>query len=149
MRLFTAVLATETNTFSPICIDRLAFEESLYAPPVRLVRDAQMQFGKSRVPFGDAAHIRLGGIDIILNSTRAQGFDPSLFSTLGIDPLSRKILVIKSTNHFHAAFSKIAARPKISGRGSPIRMGRAFPDCHQRPAEKTKNGRETRPSCLV
>ena len=33
MRIFTAALATETNTFSPICVDRRAFEESLYAPP--------------------------------------------------------------------------------------------------------------------
>ena len=33
MRIFTAALATETNTFSPIFIDRRAFEASLYAPP--------------------------------------------------------------------------------------------------------------------
>ncbi|HHG89620.1 MAG TPA: M81 family peptidase, partial [Devosia sp.] len=33
MKIFTAVLATETNTFSPICIDSRAFEASLYAPP--------------------------------------------------------------------------------------------------------------------
>src|SRR6478735_3685913 len=33
MRIFTAALATETNTFSPIFIDRRGFEESLYAPP--------------------------------------------------------------------------------------------------------------------
>ncbi len=33
MRIFTAAFATETNTFSPICIDRRAFEASLYAPP--------------------------------------------------------------------------------------------------------------------
>ena len=33
MRIFTAALATETNTFSPIAIDRRAFEASLYAPP--------------------------------------------------------------------------------------------------------------------
>ncbi len=33
MRIFTAALATETNTFSPICVDRRAFEASLYAPP--------------------------------------------------------------------------------------------------------------------
>ncbi|MGO8119366.1 microcystinase MlrC family protease, partial [Rhizobium leguminosarum] len=31
--MFTAALATETNTFSPICVDRRAFEASLYAPP--------------------------------------------------------------------------------------------------------------------
>jgi microcystin degradation protein MlrC len=33
MRIFTAALATETNTFAPIWIDRRAFEASLYAPP--------------------------------------------------------------------------------------------------------------------
>ncbi|HPG22099.1 MAG TPA: M81 family metallopeptidase, partial [Amaricoccus sp.] len=33
MRVFTAALATETNTFSPIFIDRRGFEDSLYAPP--------------------------------------------------------------------------------------------------------------------
>ena len=33
MRIFTAALATETNTFSPIVIDRKGFEDSLYAPP--------------------------------------------------------------------------------------------------------------------
>ncbi len=33
LRIFTAALATETNTFSPICIDRRAFEASLYASP--------------------------------------------------------------------------------------------------------------------
>src|SRR6187402_2425235 len=33
VRIFTAALATETNTFSPICIDRRAFEASLYAAP--------------------------------------------------------------------------------------------------------------------
>ena len=32
-RIFTAALATETNTFSPIVIDRRGFEDSLYAPP--------------------------------------------------------------------------------------------------------------------
>ena len=31
--IFTAALATETNTFSPIFIDRRGFEDSLYAPP--------------------------------------------------------------------------------------------------------------------
>ncbi|HEY0033464.1 MAG TPA: M81 family metallopeptidase, partial [Devosia sp.] len=33
MRIFTAALATETNTFSPIAIDKRAFEASLYARP--------------------------------------------------------------------------------------------------------------------
>jgi len=36
----------------------------------RLVRNAEMKFGDSQVPFGDAASISFEGIDVILNSTR-------------------------------------------------------------------------------
>lgn len=86
---------------------------------VRLVRDAQMHFGESLAPFGDAALIRFDGIEVILNSTRAQGFDPSLFTALGVDPRARKILVIKSTNHFHASFSKIASTILYCSAGQP------------------------------
>lgn len=86
---------------------------------VKLVTNAEMRFGESFAPFGDAAHIVLDGIDIILNSTRAQSFDPSLFSVMGIDPTSRKILVIKSTNHFYASFSKIAAEIIYCSAGTP------------------------------
>lgn len=86
---------------------------------VKLVRNAEMRFGESYAPFGDAAHIHLDGIDIILNSTRAQSFDPSLFSVMGIDPASRKILVIKSTNHFYASFALIAAEILYCSAGTP------------------------------
>ncbi len=86
---------------------------------VRLVRNAEMRFGESYAPFGDAALIRLNGIDIILNSTRAQSFDPSLFSVMGIEPTSRKILVIKSTNHFYASFAPIASEILYCSAGTP------------------------------
>ncbi|KQV65331.1 M81 family metallopeptidase [Rhizobium sp. Root1220] len=86
---------------------------------VKLVPNAEMRFGESFAPFGDAAHVVLNGIDIILNSTRAQSFDPSLFSAMGIDPLSKKILVIKSTNHFFASFSQIAAKIIYCSAGTP------------------------------
>jgi microcystin degradation protein MlrC len=86
---------------------------------VRLVRNAEMRFGESYAPFGDAAHIQLNGIDIILNSTRAQSFDPSLFSAMGIAPTSKKILVIKSTNHFYASFAPIAAEILYCSAGTP------------------------------
>ncbi|MFS8046673.1 M81 family metallopeptidase [Rhizobium sp. BR 314] len=86
---------------------------------VRLVSNAEMRFGESFAPFGDAAHIQLDGVDIILNSTRAQSFDPSLFSVMGIDPTAKKILVIKSTNHFYASFSRIAAEILYCSAGTP------------------------------
>ena len=55
----------------------------------------------------------------ILNTVRAQSYDPSLFTALGIDPLAQKILVIKSTNHFYAAFQPIAAEILYCSAGRP------------------------------
>lgn len=86
---------------------------------VRVVPNAEMRFGESVAPFGDAAHIRLAGIDIVLSSVRVQSYDPSLFTALGINPQSKRILVIKSTNHFYAAFSKIASDILYCSAGSP------------------------------
>jgi len=85
----------------------------------RLVRNAEMRFGESWAPFGDSAWIHFDGIDVILNSTRAQAFDPSLFSVMGIEPTSRRILLIKSTNHFYGSFSKIAAEIIYCSAGQP------------------------------
>ncbi|KQV16488.1 microcystin LR degradation protein MlrC-like protein [Rhizobium sp. Root1203] len=86
---------------------------------VKIVLNAEMRFGESFAPFGDSVHIVLNGIDIILNSTRAQSFDPSLFAVMGIDPMSKKVLVIKSTNHFFASFSKIASEIIYCAAGTP------------------------------
>lgn len=85
----------------------------------RLVKNAEMRFGDSFAPFGDAAWIHFDGVDVILNSTRAQSFDPSLFSVMGIEPTSRKILLIKSTNHFYDSFSKIASEIIYCSAGRP------------------------------
>jgi len=85
----------------------------------RLVRNAEMRFGDSFAPFGDAAWISFDGIDVILNSTRAQSFDPSLFSVMGIEPASRKILLSKSTNHFDDSFSRIASEIVYCAAGKP------------------------------
>ena len=84
-----------------------------------LKKNAEMRFGESYAPFGDAAWIHFDGIDVILNSTRAQSFDPSLFSVMGIEPKSQKILLIKSTNHFYDSFSKIASEIVYCSAGKP------------------------------
>ena len=88
---------------------------------LRLVPGAEMRFGESVVPFGDAALVRIvgTGIEVILNTVRAQSFDPSLFSAVGIDPLAQRILVIKSTNHFYAAFAPIASEVIYCSAGQP------------------------------
>ncbi|PYB72519.1 M81 family metallopeptidase [Rhizobium wuzhouense] len=86
---------------------------------MKVVPAAEMRFGDSIAPFGDAAHIHFAGIDIVLSSVRVQSYDPSLFTALGIDPTTKHMLVIKSTNHFYAAFSKIASEILYCAAGSP------------------------------
>ncbi len=54
-----------------------------------------------------------------LSSVRVQSYDPSLFTALGIDPTQKHLLVIKSTNHFYAAFSKIASEIIYCAAGTP------------------------------
>ena len=72
------------------------------------MREAVQSFGQSVVPLGDAVWIEVGGIDVILNSVRSQVFNPDAFSNFGIDLKKKKILVVKSTNHFYDAFSRIS-----------------------------------------
>lgn len=73
-----------------------------------LVLDATQSFGKSIVPLGDSVWVTVDGIDVILNTVRSQVFNPNVFENLGIDPAGKRVLVIKSTNHFHDAFAPIA-----------------------------------------
>jgi microcystin degradation protein MlrC len=87
---------------------------------VRCVRAAHQTFAGARVPIGDAASIRMGGVEAVLISTRAQAMGTDLFSNLGIDPTRRKILVVKSNQHFHAAFSKIAAEVLYAESDGPL-----------------------------
>lgn len=78
----------------------------------KVVEEGWQSFGKSRVTLGKAAVVRIVGteIDIILNTNRTQTFEPDIFSNLGIDPLQKAILLVKSTNHFYAGFEPIASR---------------------------------------
>ncbi|WP_337843313.1 M81 family metallopeptidase [Rheinheimera sp.] len=86
---------------------------------VRLKQNAQQEFAGSLVPMGDCALIRFDGIDLILNSNRCQSFDPSLFRALGLDPLSYRVLLIKSTNHFYQGFVGIAGKIIYVDAGAP------------------------------
>jgi microcystin degradation protein MlrC len=76
---------------------------------IRCVPNAHQTFAGAIVPLGDVASIRMGGVEAVLISTRAQAMGSDLFSNFGIDPAQRKILVVKSNQHFYASFSKIAS----------------------------------------
>ena len=70
----------------------------------KIVRNAFQRFGKSFVPMGDSVCIAFDDIEIILNSNRSQTFSTDLFTKLGVNISNKKILIIKSTNHFYNSF---------------------------------------------
>ena len=48
------------------------------------------------------------GIDLVLTSVRQQAVGTDLFTGLGIDLAAKRAIVVKSTQHFHAAFAPLA-----------------------------------------
>ena len=75
----------------------------------RIVTGAAQTFGAARNRIGDAVWVRAeGGLDLVLNTVRTQVFHPDAFDAVGLDPASKKIVVVKSTQHFHAGFAPIA-----------------------------------------
>jgi microcystin degradation protein MlrC len=81
--------------------------------------DLVVPFEQSVVSLGPAAAITIGNLDVVLASTRAQTFSPPVFTNLAIDLSAKKIVVVKSSNHFYAAFSKIAAAVLYLDTGGP------------------------------
>ena len=95
--------------------------------------DLRIPFEQSWVSLGPAAAIRIGRLDIVLASTRAQTFSPPVFTDLGIDLAAKTLVVVKSSNHFHAAFAPIAASVLYLDSGGPYP-----PDASKIPYTKVK-----------
>ena len=75
----------------------------------KIVLDGQQSFGPSKNRTGDIVWLKAdGGLDLVLNAVRTQVFHPDAFTQLGIDLASKKIIVVKSTQHFYAGFEPIA-----------------------------------------
>ena len=61
-----------------------------------------------RAELGDAAWVEADGIHVVLASIRQQTFSPDLFTGLGCKLDGMRLVVVKSTQHFHALFAPIA-----------------------------------------
>ena len=86
-----------------------------------LAESCTQSFGPTKVPLGDCAAVRVGhGVDVVLISTRTQALGLELFTNLGIDPRQKQLLVVKSTNHFMAAFGPIAKQVLYIDSDAPL-----------------------------
>ena len=85
----------------------------------KIVLDATQTFVDSIVNIGDSVLIEVNGIEVILNSVRAQVFERTVFTAFDINPVERDVLVVKSTNHFYNDFNKIAKNILYCNAGNP------------------------------
>ena len=66
-------------------------------------------FGGSMQRAGDAVWVRTGSnVDLVLNTVRTQVFHPDVFHTLGIELSRKRMIVVKSSQHFYAGFAPLA-----------------------------------------
>jgi microcystin degradation protein MlrC len=85
-----------------------AMAEVLHLSDGNFRNDGPMNAGV-QVALGPTVVLRLGdGIDVVTTSTRMHTIDLQVFLSQGIDPLARNVLVVKSSQHFRAAFEPIA-----------------------------------------
>ncbi|MNX08606.1 Lipase 1 precursor [compost metagenome] len=75
------------------------------------VVEAHSQGGLSgvRTPMGPCVWVQAAdGVDIVLISKRNQVIGADLFTGLGIDLAAKKLVIVKSAQHFHAEFGPLA-----------------------------------------
>lgn len=77
----------------------------------KIAKNAMQMFGQGTARLGDAVALHAAnGVDIVAITHRTQTFSPHVFTNVGIDPTQKKILVVKSMQHFYAGFEPIAAK---------------------------------------
>ena len=59
---------------------------------------------------GLSALLRVDGVEIVVITNNGQATDLAQFTSLGVDPLRKSTLVVKSMQHFRAAFEPIARK---------------------------------------
>jgi microcystin degradation protein MlrC len=70
----------------------------------RFVHKGPMMRGR----LGPTAVLDVTGVKVILISLRWQTLDPEMLRIVGLEPLDHKLVVVKSTIHYRAAFEPIA-----------------------------------------
>ena len=66
--------------------------------------------GGSKGYMGDAALVHSDGVDFIVHSSRAQNTHPAFFTDFGVDVSEKKLLVVKSMQHFYGSYALISEK---------------------------------------
>jgi len=68
--------------------------------------------------FGPTAVVRSGGIEILVTTLAQQLLDLQQFRSFGIDPVAKRVVALKSMQHFRADFEPIAGRVIVCDSGA-------------------------------
>ncbi len=80
------------------------------------------------VALGDCALLETAGVQVAVISLRNQAMGTDLFTGLGCELATQRVVVVKSSQHFHAAYSKIASQViYVSAPGSVTADLRSLP----------------------
>lgn len=82
---------------------------------------------------GPSACLRVAGIDLLISSNPLQMHDLNQFRSVGIEPMEKSVLVVKSMQHFRAAFEPIASEVLVVDAG-----GLCSPDVTRRHYERLR-----------
>ncbi|TSD61290.1 M81 family metallopeptidase [Variovorax sp. KBS0712] len=84
---------------------------------VKALQEDLVMTGLSNMPtaMGDCALVEVNGIDIVLITRRNQAMGTDLFTQLGCDLAAKKIVVVKSSQHFYASYSQVAKHVIYAG----------------------------------
>ncbi|MCG8561632.1 MAG: M81 family metallopeptidase [Hyphomicrobiales bacterium] len=91
--------------------------EGLYEGKFRL--EGPMATGVA-VDIGPAAVFKVGGVEVVLASKRAQNLDRNYFKSCGIDPAERAVVAVKSAQHFRADYGPIASEIVVVDEGGGL-----------------------------
>ncbi|GAB1361036.1 M81 family metallopeptidase [Rhodobacter sp.] len=83
--------------------------------------------------FGPTAVFRVQGIDILIVTLPGQMLDLQQVRTFGIEPAAQRFLVVKSMQHFRAAFEPVAGKVIVCDTGAL-----ATPQAHLRPYTRVR-----------
>lgn len=83
----------------------------------KYIGDGPIQGGLAH-DFGPVAVLDLGGIEVLIVSEAQQMVDLQQLRAFGIEPTDRRVLALKSMQHFRAAFEPIAGRVIVCDTGA-------------------------------
>ena len=72
--------------------------------------------------FGPGGVVKVGDIEILIVTIASQMLDLQQFKSFGIDPAAKRIVALKSMQHFRAAFEPIASKVIVCDSGALFTM---------------------------